>query len=79
MDADGENPRPLTSDRSLAATPCWGKEGREVYYNDLHAVQPRFARAAAGFGTEVVGLAQAEPELRAQLVPAHGADRADAG
>lgn len=40
MDADGHNQRPLTNDRSLAATPCWGKNGGEIYYTTYKEYNP---------------------------------------
>jgi TolB protein len=40
MDADGDNLRQLTRDNSLAATPCWGMNGTEVYYTSYKDTNP---------------------------------------
>lgn len=40
MDADGYNVRQLTKDKSLAATPCWGMNGTEIYYTSYKDVNP---------------------------------------
>ncbi len=40
MDADGQNQRPLTQDGNLAATPCWGYKGEEVYYTSYREHNP---------------------------------------
>jgi TolB protein len=40
MDADGENPRQLTNDGSLAATPCWGANATELYYTSYKDFNP---------------------------------------
>ena len=40
MDADGYNQRPLTGDGSLAATPCWGARGTEIYYTSYKEYNP---------------------------------------
>ena len=40
MDADGFNQRSLTNDGSLAATPCWGYGGTEIYYTSYKEYNP---------------------------------------
>lgn len=40
MDADGANARQVTQDKSLAATPCWGIKGTEIYYTSYKAFNP---------------------------------------
>lgn len=40
MDADGENLRQLSRDNSIAATPCWGMNGTEIYYTSYKDVNP---------------------------------------
>ncbi|MCX8038769.1 MAG: Tol-Pal system beta propeller repeat protein TolB, partial [Candidatus Sumerlaeia bacterium] len=40
MDADGANPRQLTNDHSLVATPCWGANGTEIYYTSYKDYNP---------------------------------------
>ena len=40
MDADGHNQRRVTSDRSLALTPCWGKNATEIYFTSYRDRYP---------------------------------------
>ncbi|MCX6999674.1 MAG: Tol-Pal system beta propeller repeat protein TolB [Candidatus Sumerlaeota bacterium] len=40
MDADGFAPIALTHDANLAATPCWGFEGSEIYYTSYKEYNP---------------------------------------
>lgn len=40
MDADGANQRALTNDRNLAAAPCWGYGGAEVYFTSYKEHNP---------------------------------------
>jgi TolB protein len=40
MDADGHNAQQLSFDKSLAATPAWGKGGSEIYYTSYRDVNP---------------------------------------
>jgi len=40
MDADGANARPVTNDKSLVATPCWGANATEIYYTSYKDYNP---------------------------------------
>jgi TolB protein len=40
MDADGYNQHPLTAERSLTATPCWGANATEAYYTTYRDYNP---------------------------------------
>jgi TolB protein len=51
MDADGFNQRPLTHDRSLDCTPCWGAKGTEIYYTTYKDFNPDLAGVSINGGT----------------------------
>jgi len=40
MDADGHNQHPLTAERSLTATPCWGANATEAYFTTYRDFNP---------------------------------------
>jgi TolB protein len=40
VDADGANRKQLTHDGSTALTPCWGKNGTEIYYTTYKDTNP---------------------------------------
>jgi TolB protein len=40
MDADGQSQRQVTRDTRGASTPCWGKNGTEIYYTAYKDVNP---------------------------------------
>lgn len=40
MDADGGGARQVTNENALVATPCWGKNGTEIYYTSYRDNNP---------------------------------------
>jgi TolB protein len=51
MDSDGFNQHPLTLDRSLDCTPCWGANGTEIYYTTYKDFNPDLAGVSMSGGT----------------------------
>ncbi len=51
IDADGYNMKQLTNDKSTALTPCWGKNGTEVYYTSYKDYNPDLCGIQLGSDT----------------------------